>query len=81
MATLLEQVQVDTELRPAIAGRNPWALAARRLWHNRISMAALGLETDLRAVARSGFRVGAAAVASLAVLGALSLALIHGLRV
>src|SRR5579863_1393054 len=43
MATLLEQVQVDTELRPAVAGRNPWALAARRLWHNRISMAALGL--------------------------------------
>src|SRR6266567_5233389 len=43
MATLLEQVQVDTELRPAIAGRNPWALAARRLWRNRIAMAALGL--------------------------------------
>jgi len=43
MATLLEQVQVDTELRPAIAGRNPWALAARRLWRNRIAMASLGL--------------------------------------
>ena len=43
MATLLEQVQVDTELRPAIAGRNPWALAARRLWRNRIAMAALGV--------------------------------------
>src|SRR6266566_8363102 len=43
MATLLEQVQVDMELRPAIAGRNPWALAARRLWRNRIAMAALGL--------------------------------------
>ena len=43
MATLLEQVKVDTELRPAIAGRNPWALAARRLWRNRIAMAALGL--------------------------------------
>jgi peptide/nickel transport system permease protein len=28
-------------LRPAIAGRNPWALAARRLWRNRIAMAAL----------------------------------------
>jgi len=41
MATLLEQVEVDTELRPAIAGRNPWALAARRLWRNRIAMAAL----------------------------------------
>jgi peptide/nickel transport system permease protein len=43
MATLLEQVQVDTELRPAVAGRNPWALATRRLWRNRIAMAALGL--------------------------------------
>ena len=40
MATLLEQVEVDTELRPAIAGRNPWALAAPRLWRNRIAMAA-----------------------------------------
>src|SRR5215472_1221719 len=43
MATLLEQVEVDTELRPAVAGRNPWALAARRLWRNRIAMAALGV--------------------------------------
>jgi len=43
MATLLEQVEVDTELRPAIAGRNPWALAARRLWRNRIAMASLVL--------------------------------------
>src|SRR5207244_5467562 len=43
MATLLEQVKVDTELRPAIAGRNPWALAARRLWRNRIAMVALGV--------------------------------------
>src|SRR5690348_2924372 len=41
MATLLEQVEVDTELRPAVAGRNPWALAARRLWRNRIAMASL----------------------------------------
>jgi len=43
MATLLEQVEVDAELRPAIAGRNPWALAARRLWRNRIAMASLVL--------------------------------------
>src|SRR5690242_21157734 len=43
MATLLEQVEVDTELRPAIAGRNPWALAARRLWRNRIAVASLVL--------------------------------------
>jgi peptide/nickel transport system permease protein len=43
MATLLEQVEVDTRLRPAAAGRNPWALAARRLWRNRIAMASLVL--------------------------------------
>jgi peptide/nickel transport system permease protein len=43
MATLLEQVEVDTELQPAIAGRNPWALAGRRLLRNRIALAALGL--------------------------------------
>jgi len=43
MATLLEQVEPTAELRPAIAGRNPWALAARRLLRNRIALAALGL--------------------------------------
>src|SRR5260370_32512730 len=43
MATLLEQVEIDTELRSATTGRNPWALAARRLWRNRIAMAALAL--------------------------------------
>jgi len=41
MATLLEQVEADPGLRPAVVGRNPWALAARRLWRNRIAMAAL----------------------------------------
>src|SRR5689334_3266308 len=41
MATLLEQVEVDPGLRPAAVGRNPWALAARRLWRNRIAMASL----------------------------------------
>jgi peptide/nickel transport system permease protein len=41
MATLLEQVEVDPGLRPAVVGRNPWALAARRLWRNRVAMAAL----------------------------------------
>ena len=41
MATLLEQVEVDQGLRPAVVGRNPWALAARRLWRNRIAMASL----------------------------------------
>jgi peptide/nickel transport system permease protein len=43
MATLLEQVEPSPELRPAIAGRNPWALAARRLWRNRIALASLCL--------------------------------------
>src|SRR5260370_919243 len=43
MATLLEQVEIDTELRSATTGRNPWALAARRLWRNRIAMAAPAL--------------------------------------
>src|SRR2546429_5070619 len=43
MAAILEQAEVATELRPAIAGRNPWLLAGRRLGHNRIAMAALVL--------------------------------------
>jgi len=43
MAAILEQAEVATEVRPAIAGRNPWLLAGRRLWHNRIAMAALAL--------------------------------------
>src|SRR5215813_14335647 len=43
MATLLEQVEVDPGLQPAVVGRNPWALAARRLRRNRIAMAALGV--------------------------------------
>jgi peptide/nickel transport system permease protein len=30
-------------VRPAIAGRNPWLLAGRQLWHNRLAMAALAL--------------------------------------
>src|SRR5258707_4666526 len=43
MATLLEQVEPSAGVRPAIAGRNPWALAGRRLRHNRTALAALGL--------------------------------------
>ncbi|MFC7736558.1 YeiH family protein [Roseomonas sp. GCM10028921] len=46
-----------------------------------LSMAALGLGVDVRTVARSGGRVIAAAVASLLVLGAISLALIRLLGV
>ncbi len=42
MAAIAEQVST-TELRPAAAGRNPWALAWRRLRTNRIALAALGL--------------------------------------
>jgi peptide/nickel transport system permease protein len=43
MAAILEQAEVATDLRPAIAGRNPWLLAGQRLWRNRIAMAALVL--------------------------------------
>jgi peptide/nickel transport system permease protein len=43
MATLLEQADVDSGLQPAIAGRNPWALAGRRLRSNRIALASLVL--------------------------------------
>ena len=43
MATLLEQVEPSADLRSAIVGRNPWALAARRLRRNRIALAGLGL--------------------------------------
>jgi peptide/nickel transport system permease protein len=43
MAAILEQAEVVTELRPGISGRNPWLLAGRRLWRNRIAMAALVL--------------------------------------
>ena len=42
MAAVAEQART-TELRPATAGRNPWALAWRRLRRNRLAMAALGL--------------------------------------
>jgi peptide/nickel transport system permease protein len=40
MAAIVDQAPTPTELRPAIAGRSPWALAARRLWRNRIALAA-----------------------------------------
>jgi peptide/nickel transport system permease protein len=42
MAAVVEQAST-TGLRPAVAGRNPWALAWRRLRSNRIALAALGL--------------------------------------
>jgi peptide/nickel transport system permease protein len=43
MAAIVEQAEAPAELRPAIAGRNPWLLAGRRLRRNRIALAALGL--------------------------------------
>lgn len=42
MAAVVEQATAPG-LRPAVAGRNPWALAWRRLRRNRIALAALGL--------------------------------------
>jgi uncharacterized integral membrane protein (TIGR00698 family) len=57
----------------------PAALVATAL--TIISMAALGLGVDVRTVARSGGRVTAAAIASLLVLGGISLGLIHLLGV
>jgi peptide/nickel transport system permease protein len=43
MAAVIEQVEAPADLRPEVVGRNPWALAAHRLWRNRLAMAALGL--------------------------------------
>ena len=43
MATLLEQVEVGAGQPSGVVGRNPWALAARRLRRNRIALAALAL--------------------------------------
>lgn len=50
-------------------------VAANRL--TVVSMAALGLETDLRSVMRSGVRVGAAATLSLLALGAMALVVVR----
>ncbi|HZC41142.1 MAG TPA: ABC transporter permease [Streptosporangiaceae bacterium] len=47
MATLLGEAEAAAPEpaagQPEIAGRSPWALAARRLWRNRIAMASLVL--------------------------------------
>ena len=53
----------------------PTALAASLL--TTVSMAALGLGVDIRAVAKAGLRVTAAVTLSLIVLGLISLGLIH----
>lgn len=57
----------------------PAAMAANLL--TILAMAALGLATDLHVVARAGSRVTAAVVASLAVLGGISVALVHLLAI
>lgn len=57
----------------------PSATVANRL--TILSMAALGLGVDVRVVAHAGGRVTGAVVASLVLLGGVSLALIHGLGV
>jgi peptide/nickel transport system permease protein len=43
VAAVVEQTEAAAELRPEITGRNPWALAGRRLRRNRIALAALAL--------------------------------------
>ena len=43
MAAIIEQAEASAELGPAVTGRNPWLLAARRLRRNRVSLAALVL--------------------------------------
>jgi peptide/nickel transport system permease protein len=43
MAAVIKQAPAPMDLRPAIAGRNPWVLAGQRLRHNRIALAAFGL--------------------------------------
>ncbi len=43
MAALIGQAEAATDVRPAEAGRNPWLLAGRQLWRNRIAMASLVL--------------------------------------
>jgi uncharacterized integral membrane protein (TIGR00698 family) len=55
--------------------------AAVATWLTVLSMAALGLSTDLRSVAKAGPRVTAAVTLSLLVLGAISFGLIHMLGI
>src|SRR6267154_135104 len=43
MTAMLGQAGVTPDHVPEIEGRSPWALGARRLWHNRVAMAALVL--------------------------------------
>ncbi len=43
MAAALEQYEAAVAHGQVVAGRSPWALAARQLWRNRIAMASLVL--------------------------------------
>jgi peptide/nickel transport system permease protein len=43
MAAVLEEAQAAAEHGQVVAGRSPWALAARQLWRNRVAMASLAL--------------------------------------
>src|SRR5690242_6708312 len=43
MAAVLEEVRPAGDQGQAVAGRSPWALAARQLWRNRLAMASLAL--------------------------------------
>jgi peptide/nickel transport system permease protein len=43
MAAVLEEVRPAGDPGQAVAGRSPWALAARQLWRNRLAMASLAL--------------------------------------
>ncbi len=43
MAAALDQAEAAAYHGPVVAGRSPWALAARQLWRNRIAMASLAL--------------------------------------
>jgi len=43
MAAVLEEAQAAADRGQVVAGRNPWALAGRQLWRNRIAMASLAL--------------------------------------
>ncbi len=43
MAAVLEEAEAAADYGQVVAGRSPWALAARQLWRNRIAMASLAL--------------------------------------
>ena len=43
MAAVLEEAEAAADHGQVVAGRSPWALAARQLWRNRTAMASLAL--------------------------------------